>query len=368
MINLQNCTVKEFLHLAESKQIVCFCAGQKLREFCERFQLTDKILYVADNFKCGQTLQVGCASLPVISMAQLDDRCREAVCVITSMEYAGEIVQQLDNISICNDVKVYLYELLHEECRGIEWRHDEPQVIPKKIHYCWFGKGSMPAHFRDNIRSWEKYCPDYEIIQWNESNYDVSKNKYMLQAYEKKKWGFVPDYARLDIVNTYGGIYFDTDVRVIKSFDILLQYELFCGFENIGSVNFGQGFGARKNHPIIQDMLHEYEDLSFVNEDGSINITPSPAYQTFALERYGLQKNGKVQQRENMLVLSPEYFSPVNEFGYGNPTEDTFSIHQYAATWYDEEQKKRKEKIINTYEYILNRIGRKNDTENKGYL
>lgn len=368
MINLQNCEINEFLQLAESKQIVCFCAGQKLREFCERFRLEDKILYAADNFKGGQTLQVGNIEIPIISMEQLDDRCRDALCVITSIEYAEEVIGQLDSIPICRDLDVYVYELLKEQCGEIEWKKGNPQMIPKKIHYCWFGKGTMPAHFLDNIESWKRYCPDYEIIQWDESNYDVTKNKYMLQAYEKQKWGFVPDYARLDIINTYGGIYFDTDVRVIKSFDILLQYELFCGFEGVSRVNFGQGFGAKKNHPIIQDMMRKYEEISFINEDGNLNATPSPVYQTNVLESHGLEKNGLVQQKGDFIVLSSEYFSPVNEFGYGVPTANTFSVHQYAATWYNEEQKKRKERMINTYEYILKRIRRNNDKENKNYI
>lgn len=357
MINLQNCTVKQFLQMTEHKPIVCFCAGEKLLEFCDRFHMEKQILYAADNFKHGQVLKIGDAELPVISMEQLDESCRDAVCVLTSMRHAREIVQQLDAIPVCNDIEVYAYELLQDESREIEWEKNVPAVIPKKIHYCWFGNETMPEHFRDNIRSWEKYCPDYEIIEWNENNYDISKNTYMRQAYEKKAWGFVPDYARLDIVNAYGGIYFDTDVRVLRSFNPLLQYGMFCGFEHNGSVNFGQGFGAKKQHPILLEMLREYEKLTFIREDGSLNLTPSPVYQTALLEKHGLKKNGHVQQMKDFIVLSPQYFSPVNEFGYGTPSSVTFSIHQYAATWYGEEERKGKEEIIAHYEYILNRTG-----------
>lgn len=356
MIQVRNCTVEAFLQMTESKKLVCFCAGQKLYEFCKRFHAEDKILYVIDNFKNGQILHIGSTDIPVLSMSQLDRRCQEAVCVITSMRAADEIIQQLDSISVCNGVEVYAYELLTETGKDVIWRRNSPQLIPKKIHYCWFGGEKLPGHFQKNIDSWRRYCPDYEIIEWNESNYDVSKNKYMKQAYEHKKWGFVPDYARLDIVNTYGGVYFDTDVQVVKSFDILLQYEFFCGFESVGSVNFGQGFGAVKNHPVIQEMLHQYENLIFVKEDGTIDTTPSPVYQTAVLERWGLIKNGTVQQTEHFLVLSPDFFSPVNEFGYGVPTENTFSIHQYVAAWYDEAQREQKVKIIQNYEMMRKRI------------
>lgn len=357
MIKLRNCTVEEFLQMAKDRGLICFCAGQKLYELCERFHLEDKIIYVVDNFKNGQRIHIGSADISVRSMKQLDEKCQKAVCVITSMGFADEIIQQLDSSPVCDGAEVYAYELLKEENRDIDWRKDQLQVIPKKIHYCWFGSRKLPEHFQKNIDTWQKYCPDYEIIEWNESNYDVSKNKYMQQAYEHKKWGFVPDYARLDIVNTHGGIYLDTDVQMLKSFDVLLQYDFFCGFENTGSVNLGQGFGAIKKHPIIEDMLREYEKLEFVKPDGSLNTTASPVYQTAALARWGLKKNGTLQQTDNFLVLPSEYFAPVNEFGYGIPTADTFSVHQYAATWYDEEQRKRKEKIIRNYEYIQKRIG-----------
>ena len=138
---------------------------------------------------------------------------------------------------------------------------------------------------------------------------------------------------------------------------MLLQYEFFCGFESGGGINLGQGFGAVRNHVVIQDMLNAYDDLEFVRADGSINTVPSPVYQTAALERWGLKKNGMLQQTRQFLVLPSEFFSPVNEFGYGNLTENTFSIHQYAATWYDPEQQKHKEKMIQDYEMIQKRIG-----------
>lgn len=166
----------------------------------------------------------------------------------------------------------------------------------------------MPEYFKENIETWRRYCPDYEIIEWNEKNYDVSKNDYMYQAYQYNKWGFVPDYARLDIINTYGGIYLDTDVQILKPFDVLLQYGFFCGFENSSSVNFGQGFGAVPNHPVIQDMLNQYEKLEFIQSDGSLNMIPSPIYQTEILEKWGLEKNGQIQQTEHYLVLSSLFF------------------------------------------------------------
>lgn len=342
--------------MAEQRPLICFCAGQKFYEFCERFHLENRISCVIDNFKAGQIIHVGMSDIPVLSISQLDIGCRKAVCVLTSMGVADEIIYQLDSLSVCDSVDVYVYEILEASAGKINLKRNQPQLIPKTIHYCWFGGGRMPEQLRENVTAWKKYCPDYEIMEWNESNYDVSKNRYMKQAYECRKWGFVPDYARLDIVNAYGGIYLDTDVQILRPFDPLLQYDFFCGFENAGSINLGQGFGAVVGHPVVCDMLDEYEKMEFLHEDGSLDTTPSPVYQTAVLERWGLQKNGAVQQTEHFLALSPEFFSPVNEFGYGNPTENTFSIHQYTAAWYDEEQRKHREKIIRNYEMVQKRI------------
>lgn len=129
-------------------------------------------------------------------------------------------------------------------------------MIPKIIHYCWVGNCQKPKSVLYCIESWRKFCPDYRIIEWNESNYDFSKNKYMWQAYEAKKWGFVPDYARLDIVYQYGGIYLDTDVELVKNIDELLSHKAFMGFEDTGDgeffVNCGHGFGAEPGNEITK--------------------------------------------------------------------------------------------------------------------
>ena len=131
-------------------------------------------------------------------------------------------------------------------------------MIPKIIHYCWFGGNEIPEHDKKCIESWKKYCPDYKIIRWDESNYDYKKNSYMREAYEAKKWGFVPDYARLDIVYEHGGIYLDTDVELVKNIDELLEHKAYMGFEVGGEfVSPGLGFGAEKNFPLFKKMMEE---------------------------------------------------------------------------------------------------------------
>ena len=179
--------------------------------------------------------------------------------------------------------------------------------IPKKIHYCWVGGTAKPKSVQYCIDSWKKYCPDYEIIEWNEDNYDFSKNRYMKEAYDNKKWGFVPDYARLDIIYQHGGIYMDTDVEMVANLDDLLEYEGFFGFENTGNgqyyVNCGHGFGAVANHPIVKAARDLYDNIHFVNQDGTLNMIPSPQYTTQTLLEYGLVANNKDQELDRVKVF-----------------------------------------------------------------
>lgn len=214
-------------------------------------------------------------------------------------------------------------------------------MIPKIIHYCWIGGKEKPQSVEYCIRSWKKYCPDYEIIEWNENNYDFTKNEYMKQAYEAQKWGFVPDYARLDIVYEYGGLYFDTDVELISNLDELLNNKAFMGFEDTGDgewfVNCGHGFGAEPHNEIIREARDLYDQLAFKNEDGSLNLLASPHFTTMTLRQFGLKQNNTDQELDGMKIYASDVLCPKN-FRTGKITrsERTVSIHHYSATWVDE--------------------------------
>lgn len=214
-------------------------------------------------------------------------------------------------------------------------------MIPKVIHYCWFGGAPLPEEYKKYIETWKKFCPDYKIIQWDESNYDVHKNKYMEQAYDLKKWGFVPDYARFDIIYQHGGIYLDTDVEVLKSFDLLLNNRAYMGFEGGNWVNGGIGFGAEAGNLVIKGLRDMYDELSFVDEKGELNLTPSPYYITDFLVEHGLKRNNQEQLIDDSLCVYPiEYFAAKDyETGKIVISENTFSIHQYSASWFSPKQK-----------------------------
>ncbi len=230
--------------------------------------------------------------------------------------------------------------------------------IPKVIHYCWFGNSEIPDEFKQYMESWKKFCPDYEIKEWNESNYDITKNRYMKDAYDQKKWGFVPDYARLDIIYNEGGIYLDTDIEIIKSFDELLETGAFCGIESGNEfVALGLGFGAEKGNEIIRIMRDVYDDLSFINEDGSLNLLPSPKINTEPLFEMGYKHSTEIQTlhhgNDSITVYPEQYFCP-KDYATDNMnlSEVAFSIHHYAATWQNDKQKKQREnhkKKMNKY-------------------
>ena len=212
-------------------------------------------------------------------------------------------------------------------------------MIPKKIHYCWFGGAEKPTSVLACIESWKKYCPDYEIIEWNESNYDFKKNDYMYEAYKSKVWGFVPDYARLDIIYNNGGIYLDTDVEVINCFDALLCNKSFFGFESNSEinecyVNCGQGFGGEKGNNTIKLLRDDYENVHFVNNDGSLNKLPSPRYTTKLLVEFGLKQDNRDQFFSDFTVYKSDVMCPKD---YANRkvslTSRSVSIHHFDSSW-----------------------------------
>lgn len=206
-------------------------------------------------------------------------------------------------------------------------------MIPKKIHYCWFGGKELPELAKKCIASWEKFCPDYEIIRWDESNFDLDQTPYTRWCYDNGKWAFLSDYARLAVVAEQGGLYFDTDVELVKSPEKLLQFEAFYGFENDLAVNTGQGFGAQAQHPTLLAMCQAYHALE-QNEDGSFPVQACPALNTAALLPMGLILNGVRQNVAGAEILPTEFLNPYDDAtGKLHRTENTIGIHWYSKSW-----------------------------------
>ena len=205
-------------------------------------------------------------------------------------------------------------------------------MIPKKIHYCWFGRNELPTKAVHCIESWKKYCPDYKIIQWNEDNYDVYQNPYTTFVYNNKKYAFLSDFARLQIILNEGGLYFDVDVEIVRPLDDLLAHESFFGFEAQEYVNTGVGFGAEANNPVVESMLREYDILL----DGKHGTIGCPLLNTQALIKKGLKQNGIKQVVDGATIYPIQCFNPYDDpTGVLNMTQETFSIHWYAKSWMD---------------------------------
>ena len=235
MIYIKNETEINFYEKIKSKKVICFGAGSNAHWIVNRYLIPENIVCFVDNFKAGTFIEINGREIDVISFEEiiikLVNDSYDYIFVITTLKFSDEFILQLDNLGIFDGKIFYLPELLVPPNQEIIFDKNNSNIIQKKIHYCWFGHSEIPMQYKENIESWKKYCPDYEIIEWNENNYDITRNKYMFQAYQNKKWGFVPDYARIDIINTYGGIYLDLDVEIIKSFDYLLQFDMFCGLK-----------------------------------------------------------------------------------------------------------------------------------------
>lgn len=222
-------------------------------------------------------------------------------------------------------------------------------MIPKKIHYCWFGRNPLPEDAKKCIASWRKFMPDYEIIEWNEDNFDVNSIPYTAQAYAAKKYAFVSDYARFKILYEHGGIYFDTDVEVIRPFDDIVEKGPFMGFEtnpngkgDLGNVAPGLGLGVHSQHPMYKKLLDFYNDLQFLNPDGSYNLKTIVKYTTELLVQNGLKSIVGIQRNSDINIYPAEYFNPLDDnTGRLKITANTHSIHWYSKTWLNESKTRR---------------------------
>lgn len=223
-------------------------------------------------------------------------------------------------------------------------------AIPKVIHYCWFGHNPKPKLAEKCIKSWKKFCPDYEIVEWNEENFDVNQNRYCREAYEAKKWAFVTDYARLAILYQHGGLYFDTDVELVRNIDELFEEQCFMGIEKSTrciKVATGLALGSEAGFPLIKEILDDYENISFLKKDGSYDTTTCTNRNTKILEKHGYVEEDRTQKVAGATIYASEYFSPIEmESGYMYRTKNTYSIHHYSLSWTPKENQKRRKKIL----------------------
>jgi len=331
--------MQDFINRTRDKQVLCFGGGSYFKVLCCDFSSVYpdiKLCGIIDNNsdKCGKTVSAAGFEAKVYTpgqaLAQFD--LSNTVIVITTASLSA-VKAQIECLKELIGKDVYSYYEIKKNSvfpvDKLEKNTDEP-LIDKKIHYCWFGGGGIPSGLLKCIDSWKTFCPDYEIIRWDESNYDISKNEFMKDAYTKKKWGFVPDYARLDIVYYEGGFYFDTDVEIIKNIDALRYNCGFIGTEVTGGINAGSGFGAIKKHRALTGLMSIYETESITNLLSESCVGRETSY--FYSKGYNV--SGRIQTVDGMTIYPYNVLSQkIYETGELNISEASFSIHHFDGAW-----------------------------------
>lgn len=209
-------------------------------------------------------------------------------------------------------------------------------MIPRTIHYCWFGRGEMPQSAKDCVASWHRYMPDWEYKLWNEDNFDVTQIPYAKEAYEAKKYAFVSDYVRLWALCNEGGVYLDTDVEVFKPFDDLLDQSAFAGFEGSKYMPIGTCVLAScSGSGWVKEQLDSYEGRRFIKSDGSYDLTTNVQFITANMRENGFVQNGVEQDYKDLHVYPVEYFCPRQTTGEYLRTSHTYSDHLGLASWGD---------------------------------
>ena len=233
------------------------------------------------------------------------------------------------------------------------------EEIPHIIHYCWFGRNPKPKLLKKCIKSWKKYMPDFEIKEWNEDNFDINMNKYVKEAYSKKKYAFVSDVARLQIMYEYGGIYLDTDVELLRRIPNEVLKTGYFAKETETTIATGLGFACHPKCKLIKKMLDEYNDISFLKENGEFNLTTCLEHNQNALRKIGIEITKETDNIKGIPVFSSEFFCGYDiHNNHYMITNNTISVHHYNASWVSP-----KNKAILRVKRIISKIIGKNNYE-----
>lgn len=339
-------------------------------EVLKNYNLLDRIDCYLDNNqgKWGTCIEA-CEKTFEIRSPKYLESCNDNTIILLNISRFPDVIKQLIGMECTKNMECYVMPmmLIHNFC--MQKSNGNPvlsvdALIPKKIHYMWLGKKPLPENLQKCIDSWKEYCPDYEIIEWNEYNYDINKHPYMKDAYEAKAYGFVPDYARIDILYKEGGFYLDTDVEIKRSIDDLRYQQAFCSVEKWQIINFGGLSGAVKGHPMIKKFLNSRQEISFYNTDGSLNKNTCGFYDTRVALTHGYKINGETQCINGMNIFASDYFQPFDYMsGIINETENTHSIHWFNGGWLDEKMKKQNDESKRIYLELYHKALQNNQDE-----
>lgn len=352
--------------IKKNSKIVIFGAGvigsTVAPEILRANGIASYVEYYIDNDRTrwGTDIEISGRTVKIYSPDRLKSMESNTVILITMSRYY-DACEQLRLMECTGEMSCWIIPMLcirnfcgHTE-KGTKKMTKEP-VIPKTLHYMWLGGKPMPEKLEKCMESWKIYCPDYEIVRWDETNYDVHKNTFTAEAYDNGRYGFVPDFARLDILYQYGGIYMDTDVEVVRSLDGLLYQEAFCGVEKWQVLNFGGCCGAVKGHAGLKPFLERWSKRKILREDGTLEGLSSGLIDTETALKAGYRINGENQNVLGINIYSYDYFHPYDYMsGMLQRTKHTFSIHHFNGGWLDEKACANNRKTSEMYEELVRR-------------
>jgi hypothetical protein len=328
-----NISYDEYIRRFSAKTIICIGAGGTYRNFVachmDKILLLNKIELILDNDKnldgetyCVLKKKVTVRCLSDITENDLPDN--SILFCLVSDSYVIEVLKQLDSMKIFDGMDcIYgagtfqwgysFFSAPKYRCKMPDFKSRKKYAIPPQIHYCWFGSEPMPKDDERCVESFRKHNPSYEIIRWSEENYDIAKAPlYVRQAYENKKYAFVSDYVRLDVIYRYGGIYLDTDVELFSSLDFVRGFRMMFAYMEYGELATGLGFASIPETKEVHDLMQMYEDIPFLNEDGTLNLTPCPRYTNEYFRRKGMILDNSLEIIDDVLFLPSDYLCPIS--------------------------------------------------------
>lgn len=344
-----NADIDKFVQHISDRELYIYGVGDVFRKLTKREVYADihkNVTGYIDNGKAGEEIEVLGQNYAVHAIDFLKEMKRGTV-LLCGIKYLDEMYRILCEQNLPDDIECFVMPLIWAVSGGqddsaikklIDNGESGTNKIEKKIHSFWFSNDKKPREYQQCIDSWKRICPDYEIIEWNAQNYDYTKNLFMKQAFESKKWAFVSDFARLDVIYHYGGIYLDMDVELLKTPDSLLKFSAFFNFGTQNDIDLGSGFGSVKKNSFVGSLLGLYKDKEFLDKSGRPMadqfIQPELIRECF--RKSGIHMNGNMQLRDDMLILPRKYCTPVDDFFLQNfvQCDESRSIHHYNAGWW----------------------------------
>ncbi len=362
MLQICNGSLMIFRERIKGKKLFIWGGGNRAELCYKEWKIQENITAIADSNEkmWNRKWHIDSRILCINKEKMISDICaygiNNCVLLITPVFYTMDIIEELDEETRLNGLETYAVSLISEYYEPQDFEFTKGiQKLPKKIHYCWFGKKAIPDKLKNYMETWKQFCPDYEIIRWDETNYDIKKNPYMYESYCAGKYGFVSDYARLDIIYNHGGIYLDTDVELCKKLDDFLCDDSFFSVDFEGCINAGSGFGSVQHNLIIREMLEVYGNEHFIKKDGNFNLKPCHHYQNPILKKYGFEITPKYQKIDGNVLYPCEVLAPIATYsGDKRITDKTYAIHHAELSWISERERAARERFRNKIKCRIN--------------